>query len=64
MDTVITMDAADSDAYFYAVKYLVIQPVEGPDGTYHVKNGVIHHGYKPVGIDRFSVSEDYWNIFH
>jgi hypothetical protein len=54
----------DMAAYNHSVSSLILQPVQGPSGMYHVKNGVIHHGYAPVGIDGFSVSQDYWNIFH
>jgi hypothetical protein len=54
----------DTVAYNQAVIELKLSPVKGPSGTYHVKNGVIHHGYSPVGLDGFSDSEDYWNIFH
>ena len=58
------MDSKDAKAYAQAVASLISQPVEGPSGMYHVKNGVIHHGYNPVGLVGFSVSSDYWNIFH
>ena len=54
----------DTRTYNYAVTELKIQPVQGPSGMYHVKNGIIHHGYSPVGLTGFSVSQDYWNIFH
>lgn len=57
-------DDDDSKAYYSAVESLVKQPVEGPSGMYHVKNGIIHCGYSPIGLNGFSVSDDYWNIFH
>lgn len=54
----------DTQAYNYAVSELKIQPVQGSSGMYHVKNGIIHYGYSPVGLKGFSVSRDYWDIFH
>ena len=58
------VDEDDTRAYNYAVIELKKQPIQGPSGTYHVKNGIIHQGYSPIGLKGFSVSEDYWNIFH
>ncbi len=51
-------------AYSTAVDALKIEPIQGPSGMYHVKNGIIHHGYEPVIVKGFSTSEHYWNIFH
>lgn len=55
---------ADMLAYTKAVNELKMNPVQGPQGTYHVKNGVIYYGYNVIGTESFSVSQDYWNIFH
>ncbi len=55
---------SDMKAYTHAVESLIREPVQGPSGMYHVKNGIIHHGYSSVAIKGFSVSDDYWNIFH
>ena len=63
MDKFIKLDE-DTQAYNYAVSELKIQPVQGSSGMYHVKNGIIHCGYSPVGLKGFSVSRDYWDIFH
>ena len=54
----------DTIAYNRAIDELKFAPVQGPRGTYHVKNGVIHCGYNIVGTYGFSTSEHYWNIFH
>lgn len=54
----------DTRAYTMAVNELKMNPVQGPHGTYHVKNGVIHYGYHIIGTNGFSTSEHYWNIFH
>lgn len=59
-------EAFDKDSRMYnsAVKELMYQPIQGPSGTYHVKNGVIHYGYDYIPITNFSVSAHAWNIFH
>lgn len=54
----------DLSAYNKAVEALKSEPIQGPNGTYHVKNGVIHYGYTVIGTTGFSTSEHYWNIFH
>ncbi len=54
----------DMNAYTKAITELKINPVQGPHGTYHVKNGVIYYGYNIVGTEGFAVSQHYWNIFH
>lgn len=54
----------DQRKYLQAVNELKMNPVQGPHGTYHVKNGVIYYGYNVVGTDGFSTSEHYWHIFH
>lgn len=54
----------DSTAYNMAVKALIMEPMQGPCGMYHVKNGTIHHGYTAIFINGFSTSSHYWNIFH
>jgi hypothetical protein len=64
VDTCVQVDEDDTRAYNYAVSELKNQPIQGPNGTYHVKNGIIHQGYSPIGLKGFSVSSDYWNIFH
>jgi hypothetical protein len=50
--------------YTRALNELVISPVQGPSGTYHVKNGAIHVGYDHIPIKNFSTSSHAWNIFH
>lgn len=54
----------DSVAYMHAVNELKMNPIQGPHGTYHVKNGIIYYGYKTIGMYGFSTSEHYWHIFH
>lgn len=54
----------DQQKYIRAINELRMNPVQGPSGTYHVKNGVIYYGYNIVGTEGFSKSEHYWNIFH
>jgi hypothetical protein len=54
----------DIVAYTQALIELKSEPVQGPHGMYHVKNGVIHYGYNIIGTHGFSTSEHYWNIFH
>ncbi len=54
----------DASAYNKAVRALILEPVQGPNGTYHVKNGQILHGYTLVNVNGFATSEHYWNIFH
>ena len=54
----------DFEAYTKAINELKNGPIQGPRGTYHVKNGIIHYGYNVIGTEGFSVSEHYWNIFH
>ena len=58
------MDYGDIHTYNIAVSALKQEPVQGPSGMYHVKNGIIHHGYTIVGTEGFSTSSHYWNIFH
>ena len=60
----VKMPTADIDAYKRAIDELKASPVQGPHGTYHVKNGVIHYGYNIVVTDGFADSEHYWNIMH
>ena len=54
----------DSQLYNRAVKELMYTPVQGPSGTYHVKNGMIHYGYDYVPIKNFATSAYAWEIFH
>ena len=54
----------DTRLYTMAVKDLIMQPVQGPSGMYHVKNGSVHYGYEYIPITDFSVSQHAWNIFH
>ncbi len=54
----------DGTAYAKALAVLKLEPIQGPSGTYHVKNGVIHYGYEVVGTRGFATSEHYWHIFH
>lgn len=54
----------DIRVYMSAVDELKRNPVRGPGGTYHVKNGMIYCGYSVIGTDGFSTSEHYRNIFH
>jgi hypothetical protein len=54
----------DTRMYTMAVKDLTSQPVQGPAGTYHVKNGKVFYGYEVVPFKGFSVSQHAWNIFH
>jgi hypothetical protein len=54
----------DTRLYMMAVKDLIMQPVQGPSGTYHVKNGIVFYGYEEVPFNGFSVSQHAWNIFH
>lgn len=56
--------ADDVMAYSNAVNELKNNPVQGPNGTYHVKNGIIHYGYNVIGTEGFATSQHYWNIFH
>lgn len=69
MDRVTALDKStllDEDVHMYskAVKELSIQPVQGPSGMYHVKNGSVHYGYEYIPITDFSTSVHAWNIFH
>ena len=54
----------DLESYIKAVAELKMNTVQGPNGTYHVKNGVIYYGYQIIGTENFSTSEHYWHIFH
>lgn len=54
----------DIQAYQRAIQELIMNPVQGPYGTYHVKNGVIYYGYHVVATEGFSTSDHYWHIFH
>ena len=54
----------DVSAYTWAAEELKHNPVKGPHGTYHVKNGIIHYGYHVVGSQGFATSEHFWNIMH
>lgn len=54
----------DVQAYNRAIEELKMNPVQGPHGMYHVKNGIIHYGYHIVGTEGFATSQHYWNIFH
>ena len=56
--------STDMAAYSRALIELKSEPVQGPHGMYHVKNGIIHYGYHVVGTEGFATSEHYWNIFH
>ena len=54
----------DHQLYNAAVKELSTQPIQGPSGMYHVKNGLIHQGYEYIPVNNFSESTHAWNIFH
>ena len=54
----------DTIAYNRAIEELKCSPVKGSDGTYHVKNGIIHYGYHVIGSQGFSTSKYYWEIMH
>lgn len=54
----------DIRLYTMAVNDLILSPIQGPSGTYHVKNGVIHYGYDVVPMNNFSTSGHAWTIFH
>jgi hypothetical protein len=58
------MENDDVKMYTVAVNNLILSPVQGPSGTYHVKNGVVHYGYDVVPVNHFSTSGHAWNIFH
>ena len=45
------MDAnMDLNAYVKAVNELKNGSIQGPHGTYHVKNGVVHYGYNIIAV--------------
>lgn len=52
------------EMYNRAIKDLMSSPVQGPHGTYHVKNGIIYYGYHIVSTENFATSDHCWNIFH
>lgn len=54
----------DVQAYNRAIEELKMNPIQGPEGTYHIKNGIIHYGYHIIGIEGFATSNHYCNIFH
>jgi hypothetical protein len=54
----------DDRLYNMAVKELVISPVTGQNGTYHIKNGQVHLGYTVIPVFGFSHSTHAWNILH
>jgi hypothetical protein len=54
----------DRRMYDDAVRSLVVSPVTGPSGTYHVKNGTVHMGYEAIPVKNFSTSPHAWFIFH
>lgn len=49
--------------YNRAVIALKFQPIKGPSGMYHVKNGIVYEGYTAIPITGFSSSEHASNIF-
>jgi hypothetical protein len=60
------MGFEDDDIRMYtsAVRELSLSTVQGPSGTYHVKNGIVHYGYNAIPVQNFSTSPHAWNIFH
>lgn len=54
----------DVRMYTMAVRELTMNPVEGPSGTYHVKNGTVYIGYEAIPLKNFSTSPHAWFIFH
>lgn len=54
----------DMQIYNMAVRELTLSPVNGPSGTYHVKNGQVYLGYELIPVFGFSHSSHAWNILH
>jgi hypothetical protein len=54
----------DTRMYNMAVNFLSFGSVQGPSGTYHVKNGVVYMGDIKIEIENFSTSTHAWFILH
>lgn len=54
----------DIQMYNMAINELKQNIIQGPSGTYHVKNGMIYYGYAVVDVKGFSTSAHAWNILH
>lgn len=54
----------DITTYNQAIRELLISPVQGPSGTYHVKNGQIYMGYELIPAHGFYNSLHQWHILH
>ena len=54
----------DQKLYSMAVKELEKEPVQGPSGVYHTKNGYVFFENRLVPIRGFASSEHSWYILH
>lgn len=54
----------DQKLYSMAVKELEKEPVQGPTGVYHTKNGYVFLETRLVPIRGFASSEHSWYILH
>ncbi len=54
----------DHTMYSNALRSIIHEPIQGPSGTYHVKNGMLYMGYEIVPIKGFADSDHAWFIFH
>jgi hypothetical protein len=57
-------ESDDTHLYNMAVKELILAPIQGQYGTYHVKNGQVYFGYELVPVFGFSHSSHAWEILH
>ena len=54
----------DQLLYSKAVRELTKEPIQGPVGTYHVRNGYVFCEERLVPIRGFASSEHSWYILH